>query len=198
MSEPKPKGIDVSHHNGAIDWHKKRAEGNVFCSIKATEGLTNIDQMFRRNWDASAEAGFMNCAYHFYHPALDAKAQAAHFVKVMGKDLTGHLPPLFDFEVFDGLGGKTTASHAKICVQEIEDLTGVSPFIYGSPGFLEELGDLTWAAHLDLWIAHYKVNKPRVPKWWKYYTFWQTSDDNGWDLDVFNGTLENLKKFVQR
>lgn len=189
-------GIDVSHHNGVIDWKKKAAEGNVFCSIKATEGLTNTDPLFARNWSASSAAGFINCAYHFFHPALDAKAQAQHFVRVMGKDLAGHLPPLFDFEVFDGMGGKVTAEHARVCVEEIQSLTGVTPFLYGSPGFIEGLGDMSWAANCPLWIAHYGVPKPRIPKPWKLYTFWQTSDAHGWDLDVFNGPVESLNRFV--
>lgn len=190
------RGIDVSHHNGIVDWKAKRSAGNVFCSIKATEGTGNIDPMFARNWAESTVAGFINSGYHFYHPALDAKAQAQHFISIMGKELKGHLPPLFDFEVFDGLSGKVTAEHARICVQEIQDACGVSPFIYGSPGFIEGLGDMSWAAGLSLWVAHYGVAHPRIPKPWTTYAFWQFSDANGWDLDVFNGSEAGLQKFV--
>lgn len=188
------KGIDVSHHNGTVDWAAKRTAGNVFCSIKATEGTGNVDPQFARNWSESEAHGFLNCAYHFYHPALDARAQAKHFISVMGSNLKGHLPPLFDFEIFDGLSGKVTSENARICVSEIEQTLAVSPLLYGSPGFLEQLGDLSWAAHLRLWIAHYGVSRPHVPAPWTQYTFWQTSDANGWDLDVFRGSLADLNQ----
>lgn len=190
------KGVDVSHHNGTVNWAQKKAEGNLFCSIKATEGLTNVDPMYAKNVAGSHAVGIPSSGYHFFHPALDAKAQAAHFISVIGRNQSGHLPPLFDFETLDGLGGKVTSEHARICCQEIENAIGHSPELYGSPGFIEGLGDMSWAAHLNLWIAHYRVSHPRIPKPWVNYTFWQTNDANGWDLDLFNGSAGQLAALI--
>ena len=44
------KGVDVSHHNGVIDWKKiAEKDGMQFVFIKATEGTTVVDGMFSKN-----------------------------------------------------------------------------------------------------------------------------------------------------
>ena len=42
------KGIDVSEHNGVIDWEKVRASGIEFAMIQAGYGHT-VDKQFKRN-----------------------------------------------------------------------------------------------------------------------------------------------------
>src|SRR6185436_12304579 len=61
------KGLDVSSHQGKIDW-KKVAETNhyKFVFIKATEGHDFIDDNFEYNWKNAKENGFLVGAYHFF------------------------------------------------------------------------------------------------------------------------------------
>ena len=40
-------GIDVSHHNGKVNW--EQVPNVEFVYIKATEGATYVDPMFRQN-----------------------------------------------------------------------------------------------------------------------------------------------------
>ena len=51
------KGVDVSHHQGGIDWRALRASGVRFAYIKATEGAHFRDPRFAENWRRSGEAG---------------------------------------------------------------------------------------------------------------------------------------------
>ena len=44
---PKSFGIDVSHHNGEINW--KQVPDVEFVYIKATEGATFVDPMYQQN-----------------------------------------------------------------------------------------------------------------------------------------------------
>jgi lysozyme len=44
------RGIDVSHHQGQIDWDALAAHHVAFAYIKATEGETFNDPRFSRNW----------------------------------------------------------------------------------------------------------------------------------------------------
>src|SRR5438128_304537 len=60
------QGIDVSHHQGAIDWAVLPAQGVDFAYIKATEGGDHVDRLFARNWQAAADAGMKRGAYHFF------------------------------------------------------------------------------------------------------------------------------------
>ncbi|AQT43495.1 lysozyme [Bartonella apihabitans] len=59
------RGIDVSHHQGEIDWHKIKSQNISFAYIKATEGGDFKDPQFKKNWDHALEAGLRVGAYHF-------------------------------------------------------------------------------------------------------------------------------------
>jgi lysozyme len=54
------KGIDVSWHNGAIDWAKVKADGVNFVFIKATQGTaySKVDY-FKANAPKALAAGLM-------------------------------------------------------------------------------------------------------------------------------------------
>lgn len=43
------RGIDVSHYQKNIDWEKVANSGVDFVYIKATEGATYVDPMFKKN-----------------------------------------------------------------------------------------------------------------------------------------------------
>tara|TARA_Y100001933_G_scaffold248756_1_gene283035 strand:+ start:378 stop:620 length:243 start_codon:yes stop_codon:yes gene_type:complete len=61
-------GIDVSHHQGAIDWAKVKAAGVHYCFMKATEGSTFKDKRFDFNWNQAKAHGIIRGAYHFFRP----------------------------------------------------------------------------------------------------------------------------------
>ena len=57
-------GIDISHHNGTIDWQRakkmrfsKEDLKLEFCFLKATEGMNHSDKQFERNWKRLEELG---------------------------------------------------------------------------------------------------------------------------------------------
>ena len=49
LSFAQTRGIDVSRHQKTIDWKKVAADNVQFVYIKATEGATYQDPMFRKN-----------------------------------------------------------------------------------------------------------------------------------------------------
>jgi lysozyme len=42
-------GVDVSSHQGEVDWDRVAGDGIEFAYIKATEGADFVDERFRRN-----------------------------------------------------------------------------------------------------------------------------------------------------
>ena len=96
-------GIDISHHQGEIDWDELRDNGLIdkfpirFIMIKATEGATKIDENFVDNFYQAREHGFTRGAYHFYSVHSPAKDQAAFFIKNAALE-NGDLPPVLDVE----------------------------------------------------------------------------------------------------
>jgi lysozyme len=91
------QGIDVSHHQGEIQWNAVRADGVDFAYIKATEGADMRDEAFARNWAESKTAGLNRGAYHFFTLCRLASDQATNFIATVPRE-AGALPPVLDLE----------------------------------------------------------------------------------------------------
>lgn len=90
-------GIDVSHHQGQIDWSSVKTSGILFAYIKATEGADFTDATFAKNWKNSNAAGIVRGAYHFFTLGTSGQSQAAHFIATAPADADA-LPPAIDLE----------------------------------------------------------------------------------------------------
>src|SRR6266568_7684809 len=73
--------VDVSHHNGAIDWPAVAGARIALAFIKATQGVGFVDPAFESNRNAAVNAGILVVPYHFLDTA-DPDEQAGHFLDV--------------------------------------------------------------------------------------------------------------------
>ena len=97
-------GVDVSNHQGAIDWPAVAADAIGFAYIKATEGGDFVDKRFEENWQEAGDAGVRRGAYHFFTLCRPGADQARNFLRTV--DLAdADLPPALDLE----LGGNCRA-----------------------------------------------------------------------------------------
>lgn len=91
-------GIDVSHHQGTIDWGKVAGDTCVkFVYIKATEGSTYVDSLYEVNINGARKAGLKVGSYHFLTSSSTVTAQFDNFkknVKIREQDLI----PIIDIE----------------------------------------------------------------------------------------------------
>lgn len=60
-------GIDVSYHNGVIDWAKVKKDGYDFAIIRAGYGKTTIDKQFLNNVNNAIKHGFGIGFYWFVY-----------------------------------------------------------------------------------------------------------------------------------
>jgi len=91
------QGIDVSHHQGAIDWRRLPAQGVDFAYIKASEGGDHRDRAFAANWAGARSAGIARGAYHFFTLCRPGADQAANFIAAVPLEPDA-LPPAVDLE----------------------------------------------------------------------------------------------------
>jgi GH25 family lysozyme M1 (1,4-beta-N-acetylmuramidase)/peptidoglycan hydrolase-like protein with peptidoglycan-binding domain len=162
------KGIDVSHHQGTIDWSK--VDGDVkFVHIKATEGTSFVDPNFHANFSGAKTSGRKVGAYHFarFSDKKEAQAEALHFLSVVSDyDLDFHI---LDLEV--GSGDLTDAVNAFFQVLRKHKCGGL--LLYSNPSFMRNhLKKEVVADDVLLWVAHYGVDKPTV-LYWPDWMFWQ-------------------------
>ncbi len=118
-------GIDVSNHQGVVDWDAVAGDGISFAYVKATEGEDWTDKRFAANWAGAADAGLDRGAYHFFSLCTDGRAQAEHFLRVAKPDPRA-LAPALDLEELDGRcaqppSRETVAAEVAAFVELVED-----------------------------------------------------------------------------
>jgi lysozyme len=96
------RGIDVSHHQGVVDWGKVAKSDVAFAILKATEG-DYVDETFARNLVGAHAAGLVVGAYHFFTLCRPGADQAANFLKVVPRD-RAMFPPAVDIEFVGNCG----------------------------------------------------------------------------------------------
>lgn len=127
------QGLDISHHQGVIDWDKVKATGEVdFVFMKATEGGDHVDSRFAINWAEAKRVGIPHGAYHFFTLCRSGKEQAANFVKIVPADRAA-LPPVVDLEY---LGNCSSRPKLENFQQELHDFLSIVEAHSGKPAIL--------------------------------------------------------------
>lgn len=90
-------GIDVSKHNGTIDFDSVAKNGVRFVIIKASEHTSFVDSKFKDNHRNATAAGLKVGAYHFFRKKFNGDEQARHFLATVG-NLELQLPLVIDVE----------------------------------------------------------------------------------------------------
>lgn len=197
-------GIDISHYQGNISWPELalNKEGKFpirFIFMKATEGGDFDDKTFSRNFELAREHGFVRGAYHFFSPRTDVKKQVEFFIKNVALK-AGDLPPVLDVEAVGKNSKEELQEKVIYWLTRVEAHYGVKPIIYASYKFKMKYLDNSFFNDYPYWIAHYHVDAVHYTGTWN---FWQHSDrgvvsgiKEDVDLNVFNGTLQELEKLL--
>lgn len=125
------RGIDISAHNGQIDFQKVIADSIEFVYIKASEGGTWRDAMFEQNYRAARDAGLLVGVYHFFRFDVPGWKQSVNVLNaVSGRHLD--LPIAIDVEEWGNPGEYTTEEIVANLRSLVELLrqNGREPIIY--------------------------------------------------------------------
>ncbi len=92
------RGIDVSHHQGKIDWSIVKSNNKIdFVYVKATEGKNWKDDLYLRNIKEAKKNGLYVGAYHYFTFCRSGRDQAENFINNVNTDDID-LPPAIDLE----------------------------------------------------------------------------------------------------
>lgn len=172
------KGVDVSQHNGAIDWGRTKRQID-FAMLRAGFGKGNIDKTFHANARACTTNGIPFGVYWFSYATTEeeAKAEADYCLKAV-KGYSLSYPIAFDYE-YDSdkyakkqgktLSKKKKALLAKAFCERIES-GGYYAMIYSNLDYYKE-GFESITPRFDLWYANWGVKSPDIK-----CGIWQASD----------------------
>lgn len=188
------RGIDVSHYQERIDWKRLRktsmgTDPVTFVIIKATEGMSLMDDYFYDNFKQAHANGLIRGAYHFLTPDVSAREQARFFINHVHLS-AGDLPPVLDIEdERKWLAADKSKTDIQRMAMEwlnaVERHYGVKPIIYSSYRFRRDILDDPCFDVYPFWMAHYYVSQPATDITW---SFWQHTDCG--KLDGIRGTVD--------
>lgn len=193
-------GIDVSSHQGTIDWKKVKEAGVQFayirCGYRGYEtGLINKDETFDYNI-SQAKANGIQVGVYFFSQAVSQKEaeEEAEFTLSCMKKYDIDLPVVYDFEKPGGIFARTYTQSKDVTTENavlfchIMQRKGYDAMIYNSTNLFEKLFNLEYIQEFGTWVAHYNTPYPTYPY---TYQIWQYSDsgkidgiDQAVDLDL--------------
>lgn len=185
-------GIDVSRHQGDINWGHVDAD---FAIIRAGYGreVSQKDEQFENNY-AGCKSNKIPVGCYWYSYALDvedAKREAKACIEVI-KGKTFEYPIYFDVEESSQAKLPKTQMSAivKAFCDELEK-AGYWVGIYSYASFLKEHLSVDVLNRYAVWVAHTGVNAPNYDKQYGMWQYSHTSRVNG-----INGDVDKNKCYV--
>ena len=165
-----PDLIDVSSHQGVINWREVYESGVRYAYLRATMGASGVDTQLRVNAIMAKQAGLDIGFYCLLRPEYTGDLQATHFLVTLREDELDHdLPHAVDVEI-SGITSKQVYDWLQVVGPEAVVYTSASKW-----NAMDHAHDTEISKH-RLWVAHYFVTRPTLPKLWQRYWLWQHSD----------------------
>lgn len=199
------KGIDVSKHQGDIDWQKVAADGVEFAILRVAyrgygeAGKLNTDEKFEQNIKGALAAG-IKVGVYLYSQAITREEllEEAQLVLDLIAPYKVECPVVFDVEKVSGDKGRMN----EISVEERTEFTrlfcetiekaGYKPMIYHNMEMGALLLNLDELEQYDKWFAYYNKDfyYPYEYKMWQYSDKGRINGINGEvDLNISFGPI---------
>ncbi len=174
-------GLDVSHHQGEIDWSKIDVDTYKFVYLKATEGLDFKDKKFKHNYNLAKKSGIKVGAYHFWSFCKDPLKQIDNIIDTVPKS-SGDLVPALDMETIQkcsftniGIEAQTIESHLKIAIKELKLRFGKEPVIYTTMDFISQHKNILNSSAV-YWVRSLVAPPFLSNKAWELWQFHNSGD----------------------
>lgn len=198
--EPEVKALDVSVHQGMIDWVRVAQAGYNVALVRASVGQW-VDAQWKRNRTEAAMRGMSVLPYHFLTVDDPLEEQADAFMAAHADWYPIAYVDLETDKTHGGRGPTDKQAHAFVTMLQDQEVV-VGP--YSSAYMISKLKIGPWAAALPYpWVADWNpkyAGKPRMPKGWKGWLFQQVTSVGSVpgiagrvDLDICSQNLDWLQ-----
>lgn len=195
------RGIDVSNHQGKVNWSLVPKKDISFVYIKATEGGDFKDKSFIYNWNEAKKHGFKVGAYHFFTLCKTGSEQAENFIQSVPKQFDS-LPPVIDLEFVGNCKERPNIENVQkeisIYLELIDNHYQTKTILYLTNEFIETYLEDNFFNH-PIWIRNifFHPNTFSKIEWlmWQYKSTERVEGISGpVDINVLNRNLESLTK----
>lgn len=167
------KGIDVSEHQGIIDWTKVAKAGIDFAIIRAGYGreLGQKDKYFERNYVGAKAAGIKVGAYWYsYANSVERGEQEARTCLKVLEGKTFELPIFFDQEYEKSILALSNKTRTDIVLKFLETVKGAGRKVglYSSTNFITTKLQVNRLTAYPLWLAEYGSKLHYTGKVWAW------------------------------
>ena len=192
------KGIDVSEHQGVIDWAKVAKDGVQFAVIRAGYGreLSQKDKQFERNYAGAKAAGIQVGAYWYSY--ADSVKRGEQEARACLKVLEGkrfELPIFFDQEYEKSILALSNKTRTDIVLKFLETVkrAGRKVGLYSSTNFITTKLQANRLTAYPLWLAEYGSELHYTGKvWaWQYTSKGRVNGIKG-NVDCNHGYFEQV------
>lgn len=175
------KGIDVSKHNGTMNWDMVKASGIQFAIIRCSWGHFREDEQLRRNVRECERVGLPYGFYHYSYATNPGEMveEADALIKLIG-EFNPTYPIYIDMEDADGYKQRMGTLYNKelnteICRYTCERLEAAGYYagIYANKDWLENKLNAEVLKPYDKWLAQWSSK----PTWKGTFGVWQYSSD---------------------
>jgi len=187
------RGIDVSEHQGYIDWERVKECGVEFAIIRLgfssyDDGSLHMDTWYEDNIAMARDAGIDVGVYFFSQATTveeavnEAKFVLEHVPSKLEMPIAFDMEPVTEADRIAGLGMREKTEIADAFCSVIEK-NGYQSIIYGNPTWIYTSCNLSLLTGRSLWLAHYTF-------WSGFpyeYAIWQYSSE---------GTLDGISTSV--
>lgn len=197
------QGIDISHHQGDVDFEAVCAEGWDFVIMKSTEGGDWRDTKYVDYFEQAQKNGLVVGVYHYYSFCKDPIEQAEHFINVAG-NLSGCLPPAVDLEFDNNCNGsipvKDFQDSFMLYLDQIKSEYGVFPIVYCNEEFYFKYLAIKEFEDCYFWVRNI-VGQPDLNgvgwTFWQYTAKGKVKGVKGFvDLNAFAGRRFEFEELI--
>ncbi len=182
-------GIDISKHNGTVDWNAVKNAGVEFVILRcgyrgSASGVLVEDEKFRTNIKGATAAG-LKVGIYFFSQAVN-EMEAVEEVSLTLSLIKGHkisYPVYIDVEAAngraDGLSAAERTKVVKAFCETVRD-SGYTAGVYSNKNWFAEKMDTGAFGNYRIWLAQYTES----PTYTGRYEMWQYSS---------RGTIPGIK-----
>ena len=198
-------GVDVSHHQGRIDWQAVKNEGYDFAFLRlgyrgyGEAGSINLDREYDTNAEEARKAG-LDVGVYFFAQAVN-EAEAAEEAEFVIKHLSDHdinLEVVYDPESIldakartDDVSGEQFTKNTQVFCSMISE-AGYKPMIYSNMKWEAFEFDMTQLTGYPFWYADYEP-LPQTPYDFRY---WQYTNEG--HVKGISGAVDLDMEFIKK